>query len=198
MPGTADVVAPVIYAIAGSRSAALLRDYKNHPSRVTRRCDSEVIGDIAGAALARHTACVEAKVGMPVSLRTTLPSLTSRPGTHPFTAVLCGLGVDIDHVLAVAPTATCHRIVRHDKFEVVSPAAVAGRHVLVIDDVWTTGSNAQSAALTLHRAGAGAVSVMAVGRWINPAYPPTARFLERHECTGFDPTVCPVTGGKCP
>lgn len=60
--------------------------------------------------------------------------------------------------------------VRPDKFELRPAGAVEGRHVLVLDDVWTTGSNTQSAALTLRHAGAAAVSVMVVGRWLNPRY----------------------------
>ena len=69
--------------------------------------------------------------------------------------------------------------------------------MLVLDDTWTTGSNAQSAALTLRRAGAAAVSVMVVGRWLNPRFGATARFvagLQRE----YNPDLCPVTGGLCP
>lgn len=136
-------------------------------------------------------------VGEPVSIRTTLPSLTFRPGIHPFAELVRELGVSITAVLAPSPTATCHRIVRPDKFQVTDPGAIEGRHVLLLDDVWTTGSNAQSAALALRRSGARAISVMVVGRWINPAYPPVMRFLERHGGNGFDPSACPVTGGRC-
>jgi hypothetical protein len=39
--GAADVVAPLTYAIAGSPSAALVRDYKNHPLRAVRERHSE-------------------------------------------------------------------------------------------------------------------------------------------------------------
>src|ERR1700736_827158 len=41
--GVADIVAPLTYAIAGSPSAALVRDYKNHPLRAVRERHSEVI-----------------------------------------------------------------------------------------------------------------------------------------------------------
>jgi hypothetical protein len=196
--GTADLVAPLLYAIAGTASATLLRDYKDHPARSTRARCARIVGQLVDAALARHTTCLEAAVGAPISVRTTLPSLTFRPGVHPFAELVRGLGLGTVDVLAAAPSATCHRVVRPDEFEVTDPGAVVDNHVLVLDDVWTTGSNAQSAALALRRAGAQAVSVMVVGRWINPAYPPARRFLERHGGTGFDPTVCPVTGGDCP
>ena len=188
----------MMYAIADEPSATLLRDYKDHPSRATRTRAAQLVGALVGAALSRHTACIEAMVEIPISVRTTLPSLTFRPGRHPFDALVRDLGIEVADVLTVAPTATCHRLVRSDKFEVGCPDAVAGRHVLVLDDVWTTGSNAQSAAVSLRNAGAAVVSVLVVGRWINPAYPPSARFLERHGRTGFDPDVCPATGKDCP
>jgi predicted amidophosphoribosyltransferase len=198
IPGAADVVAPVIYAVSGERSAALLRDFKDHPSQATRARDQQIVGALAEVALTRHSACVEALVGRPISVRTTLPSLTFRPGVHPFTQLVRDLGMGVEDLLIPAPTATCQRVVRPDKFEVAEGAAIAGRHVLVLDDVWTTGSNAQSAALTLRRAGAVAVSVLVIGRWINPSYPPSARFLEGRRSAGFDPDVCPVIDGECP
>ncbi len=41
--GVADVVAPLSYAIAGTPSAALVRDYKNRPARSVRENHSAVI-----------------------------------------------------------------------------------------------------------------------------------------------------------
>ena len=73
-----------------------------------------------------------------------------------------------------------------------------GKHVLVIDDVWTTGCNAQSAALMLRRAGAAAVTVMVVGRWLNPCYGANAEFIGVRLKQNFDVRVCPVTGNQCP
>jgi predicted amidophosphoribosyltransferase len=42
-----------------------------------------------------------------------------------------------------------------------------GESVLLIDDTWTTGANAQSAAATLTRAGAGSVAALVIGRFVN-------------------------------
>jgi orotate phosphoribosyltransferase len=42
--------------------------------------------------------------------------------------------------------------------------------VLVVDDTWTTGANAQSAAGALKTTGAGRVAVLAIGRHVNPEW----------------------------
>ncbi len=46
--------------------------------------------------------------------------------------------------------------------------ALAGRHVIVIDDVLTTGATASACAKALKRAGAGRVDVLAVARVVKP------------------------------
>jgi ComF family protein len=49
-------------------------------------------------------------------------------------------------------------------FEVRDPKPVAGRHVLIIDDVMTTGATASACAAALKRAGARRVSVLTLAR----------------------------------
>jgi len=49
-------------------------------------------------------------------------------------------------------------------FEVSDPAAVTQKHVLIIDDIFTTGATARAAALALDRAGAASVWVATLAR----------------------------------
>ncbi|KAA0093585.1 amidophosphoribosyltransferase [Mycolicibacterium sp. P1-18] len=196
--GTADVVVPLSYAVAGTEWSRMLRDYKDHPARRRRLACTAALTRVVELALSTHERCVEAAAGRPVDVRTVIPSLTWRPGVHPFTAVVRNTGTSVTELLVGAASATCHRAVDPDKFVVLDDDAVTGRHVVVLDDIWTTGSNAQSAALALRRAGADAVSIVVVSRRLNPAYPPTKAFLARHLLGGLDLRCCPVTGGRCP
>ena len=194
----ADLVAPLVYAIGGTESAATLSMYKNHPVRTQRECRAQIVAELLMSAVLLHENCFGAVAGVPVSVRTVIPSLTYRSGVHPLTSIAESIGLVVDSVLVPGSEARCDRNVNAGKFTVDLAADVAGRHVLVIDDVWTTGSNAQSAALTLRRAGAAAVSVLIIGRWLNPRNRLTQRFIRHRLGAPYDSHVCPVTGGVCP
>jgi phosphoribosylpyrophosphate synthetase len=194
--GLADLVAPLAYAIDGTESAAVVRNYKNHLLRSERERCGLIVGEILRLAMSLHERCIGAVVGQPVFACVVVPSLTSRLGAHPMTSIAEPLGLVGDVVLRPALDARCDRVVDAEKF--VVEGAVTGQHMLVIDDVWTTGSKAQSAALALRRAGAAAVSVMVIARWLNPRHPLSPRFIRERLNDDYNPLVCPVTGDRCP
>jgi hypothetical protein len=63
-----------------------------------------------------------------------------------------------------------------DRFALAADSTARGRHVLLIEDTWTSRGNAQSAALTLRDAAAASVTI-ALARWLNPDEQPTGEFL---------------------
>jgi ComF family protein len=78
-------------------------------------------------------------------------------------------------------------------FQVSTPAAVAKKHVLLIDDIFTTGATARSAAQALIRAGAASVWVATLARAgrsnraIAPKNPDHAEMKdEEFEAAGFE------------
>jgi phosphoribosylpyrophosphate synthetase len=193
--GVADVVAPLIYAIDGASSAAVLRNYKNHPARAERERCARIVGELLRSAMSHHQRCIGSVVGQPVASRVVIPSLTSRMGTHPMVSIAQSLGLLGDVQLRPSHDTRCDRVVDASKF--IVDGAVAGRHIMVIDDVWTTGSNAQSASLALRRAGASAVSVIVISRWLNARHPLCVRLIRDQLRNNYDPLVCPVTGHRC-
>ena len=71
------------------------------------------------------------------------------------------------------------------------------RHVLVIDDTWTTGGHAQSAASAIRATGASAVTVIVLARWLSPGFGNTAAFIAARLKSDYDPVTCPLTGVRC-
>jgi hypothetical protein len=194
--GLAELVTPLTYALDGTESAALLRNYKNHPLGSERERCGSVVRELLRLGMSLHERCLGTVVGQPISAHVVIPSLTSRIGTHPMMSIAESLGLIGDVVLRPALDARCDRVVDAEKFTV--DGAVTDRHVLVFDDVWTTGSNAQSAALTLRGAGAAAVSIMVIARWLNPRHLLSPKFIRERPREDYNPLVCPGTGHSCP
>jgi phosphoribosylpyrophosphate synthetase len=118
---------------------------------------------------------------------------------HPFEVLTTRMNATRDSPrFVVSPRGTGERSVSPDRFVLEAPTDLSGQHVLILDDTWTTGANAQSAVLAVRRAGAAAVSVMVVGRWLRPDFGHNAAFIKARLDRDYDPLVCPVTGGDCP
>lgn len=197
--GIADVVAPLAYGIERTQSGILLRHYKDNVSAEARTEYSQVMRRLLYVGIMRHQRCIEKQVGQRASARVTVPSLNQRPGVHPFTAIASAMkAVDDRLALVPAPGATNNRVVSASQFEVISERSLTGQHIIVLDDTWTTGSNAQSAALALREAGAQHVSIIVVGRWLSQNYGNNADFIRTRLRRDYDPGICPVTGGDCP
>jgi adenine/guanine phosphoribosyltransferase-like PRPP-binding protein len=64
-------------------------------------------------------------------------------------------------------------------------------HVLLIDDTWTTGGHAESAALALRKAGAAQVSALVVARWLKENYGDNKRFIADLATQDYDPSIRP-------
>lgn len=90
------------------------------------------------------------------------------------------------------------RVTSADRFVLAGNCHTPGRHVLLIEDTWTTGGNAQSAALTLRRGGAASVTIVAFARWLKVEEPPAGEFVTNRLTEDYDPLVCPITTGTAP
>lgn len=74
-----------------------------------------------------------------------------------------------------------HRALSDDAFRTLID--VAGRRVLLLDDVYTTGARSQSAASALSIAGAQVVAIVVIARRINPTFMPGVQALWDRQVT---------------
>jgi len=122
--------------------------------------------------LRAHERCLAAAAGVDgFELVCTVPSGSRRRA---------GVAHPLEHIVGerLAPCAGRYRPLlrrsslpvtprRFDARRFVAIGPLAGESVLLIDDMWTTGASAQSAAAALHLAGAGTVAAVVIGRHVN-------------------------------
>ncbi|MCW3839312.1 hypothetical protein ONA70_04275 [Micromonospora yasonensis] len=70
------------------------------------------------------------------------------------------------------------------------PSSRTPVHALIIEDTWTTGARVQSLAYALKVAGASSVAAIALGRHVDPDYPPARQLLNAIADPVFDIARC--------
>lgn len=193
--GLADAVAPLTYAIGGDQAAYMMRGYK-----AIRPIDEHVVvvSILIWLGIDLHTGCVGELIGSPVTHWATVPSLPRKPAEHPLHRIVAAAPPpNPEAELTASAGAQDPRAVTSSHFA-TSTRFTHRSHVLVLDDTWTSGGHAQSAALALRQAGAEKVSVMVAARWINRRFGGNDRFIRERMTADYDPRVCPWTGSACP
>jgi predicted amidophosphoribosyltransferase len=192
--GLADATAFLTYAVAGQQSGYVMRGYKAPQPLPEHRT---IVTLLLYAGLAGHARCAAVLAGSPVTHWATVPSLPAKSGEHPFHRLVGRLAPGAEVRLSATEWTDYARAASPDHFSAEGPLP-AGSHVLLMDDTWASGGHAQSAALALRRAGAGRVSSLVAGRWINREDGNNAAFLRDLAKRDYEPRVCPWTGGDCP
>jgi hypothetical protein len=162
----ADVVVPVAFAIKGSAHANRLWRYKS--PRVTA---AEVTGHAATIRamllvfLRDHGPCLWRSAGTaPPTHVAVVPTARQRPGRHPLRSLLEGYLTIPWAGLVPIPDGERLRDLDPGRFRA---GRLPGARVLLVDDTWTTGSSAQSAAMALRAAGARSVVTVVLGRHVS-------------------------------
>ncbi len=143
-----------------------LRPARAERSWLAGRCDRPLLLVF----LRDHCSCAwrMAGGGAPTHLAV-VPSTRGRPGPHPLHALTAPLLTRPWAELALPvrsyPPDPDDRDLGLDRF--ILPSRLPGARVLLLDDTWTTGSRAQSAAAALKLAGATRVVVVVLGRHLN-------------------------------
>lgn len=193
---SADVVAPISYSIAGEQLHHALASYKRTAAGWTRALTLQLAA-VLWRHLARHEDCAARAAGVArFECVTTVPSGTAaRTPPHPLEEIVSRLIQPTRERYARLLRRTAHPVPLHsfspDRF--AATEALHGEPVLLIDDTWTTGANAQSAAATLKKAGSGPVAVVVIGRHLNRDWGENDRRL-RELPTPFDWSRC----ARCP
>lgn len=187
--GLADATAFLTYAVAGQKSGYVMRGYKAHPAVTEHRM---VVGLLLMLALHEHTACLSSLADGPVTHWAIVPSLPAKVGRHPLRSLVAGHAVGSEATLSASPDVRHPREVHPEHF--VSDPIPPKSHVLLIDDTWASGGHAQSAVLTLRRAGAERVSVLVVARWVREEFAENREFIQQIAERDYDPDICPWSG----
>jgi len=150
-------------------------------------------------ALKAHARCPAVLAEAPVTRWCTVPSLSRRGGRHPLNAIVSGIARGGELRLEPGPDVDPFRARDIDASHFAVPPLDPGQHVLLIDDTWTSGGHAQSAAAALKVSGASQVSTLVVARWLRSDYPATAALWRSRIATSTYRTgTCPWTSGGCP
>lgn len=192
--GLADATAFLTYAVAAQNSGRMMRGYKARPPVAEHR---RVVGLMLRLALCGHTTCAEALGGGPVTHWVIVPSLPAKSHPHPLRSLVDGYAKGSEARLTAALSVKNPRAVNADHFS-CDISLPDDAHVLLVDDTWTTGGHAQSAALALHKAGAARVSVLVVARWLKEDFGGNRGFIADLGTRDYDPRICPWTSAACP
>jgi predicted amidophosphoribosyltransferase len=191
--GLADATAFLTYAVAGQQSGYVMRGYK-----AQQPVDEHVmiLAMLVWLALSIHQVCPARLAGIPVTHWATVPSLPAKAGEHQLHRIVSTIGLGPEVRLLAAANAQHPRDVNPAHFTTDGELPL-GSHVLLLDDTWTSGGHAQSAATALHRSGARRVSLLVVARWIKEDFADNANFLRGLSGKDYNPAICPWTGGPC-
>ena len=150
-------MAPIALSFKGGQWAYELSAYKNSANLDARRTMTVKLGAVLWRWLELHEAHVAEAAGVtgPFPIVTSVPSTSGRPD-HPLPMMLRTIvgptSTRYYDLLAANPQypADGSREARPDRFTAQS---LQGQPVLLIDDQWTSGARAQSAAAALRLAG---------------------------------------------
>lgn len=169
-PQLLQAVAPISYSIDGEQLHHALAGYKRGAGTTARRFELD-LSAVLWRFLANHENCVAAAAEVEGFDRVcTVPSGDAvRDEHHPLRRIVGEIVLPTRDRFARLLIRTDKPVAprRFDRGKYRAVARVDDSTVLMIDDTWTTGATAQSAAGALLDAGAAAVAAVVIGRHIH-------------------------------
>lgn len=192
-----DVAVPISYSVAHEPLHLALAGYKRANGLPAER-SARQLAAILWRFLIHHEGCVARAAGAArFDVVTCVPSSDrGRDEAHPLRRIVGELVAPTRErharLLQRTDSSACPR--RFDPSRYVAAARVDGASVLLIDDTWTTGASANSAAAALRAAGAQHVAAVVIGRHLNREWFDNDRRL-RGLAQPFDWGHCPLCAG---
>ncbi len=147
---------------------------------------------LAGHFLAQHGACIATAAGGGWDVVTTVPSSGSRQGQHPLVSAINmvpGLRETHETLLGKGSVTVGHNTADDNGFAPLRQ--LGGERVLLVDDTFTSGARAQSAASAINLSGGTVVAIVPIGRVINPGYGDHVRdYWDGQRKQGFSFDTC--------
>lgn len=148
----------------------------------------------------QHGDCIRGAAGEDWDCITIVPSSQGRAGVHPLEEAIRMfpfLGAQYRPLLGPGTGKADHNRASDKAYAVTED--VMGTRVLLVDDTFTSGARAQSAASALQLAGARVVAMVPVGRVIKPDFSEeAAALLSRAREQAFDFAICCLEGASRP
>jgi predicted amidophosphoribosyltransferase len=192
-----DVVAPISYSVGGSELHREIAAYKRDAEPFVRYAVRD-LGAILEHFLSLHELCAGA--GERFHIVTTVPSSDPRRDQHhQLRRIVAELvpTVSARHRRLLVPSGLAGQTRSFDQGRYEAVHRLSGQRVLLIDDMWTTGASAQSAAAELRAAGASYVAAVVIGRHLNREYADNRVRLARLQ-GGFGWTSCALCASARP
>jgi hypothetical protein len=186
-------VVPISYSVGGEWLHHLIASYK-------RDADPSVpdaLATLAGLCedfLGDHELCVAAASDVRAfELVTTVPSADPLRDLHHPLRRLAGEHVvstrdRYERLLVRSDTPAIPRVFDPARYH--TTRRLNGEAILLIDDMWTSGASAESAAAALRAAGAGPVALVVIARHLNRGWHRNDEWLARLARDGFDVDRC--------
>lgn len=174
-----DAMVPISYSIGGEQLHHALASYKRLGGVVGRRF-ALGLAAVLWRHLQLHEQCLARAAGVVrFAVVTVVPSSHGdRDADHPLHELVSLVGpvrARYERLLRRSGTPVAAHQFNSDRYEPLRE--LNGEAVLLIDDTWTMGANAQSAAAALKAAGAGPVAATVIGRYVNRGWGHNSRLL---------------------
>lgn len=173
---------PISYSVGHEYLHHVLATYKRLPSPHSAAAQVQIAA-ILGRFLVRHEACLVAAAQVErFDIVTTVPSShRDRDDSHPLRRIVGEIlePTRARHVRLLSRTDEEVAPRRFDPLKFATRQPIDGASVLLVDDTWTTGASAESAAAALKGAGATTVAALVIGRHINRDWHENDRHIDR-------------------